>query len=274
MAINLTDVPITDGVPITDLSTPAGFSPVIIWAYDEFFSLPANPDTSTLSFQLLIPTQTTADQWQALFDGIRGAASGLGYDLLAYGVWEQPAENIAIPDQICFFGTSTCLTVPPQLCFPVLGCIDLAGTTLVSGFWYQVWVLADQPGVVGPYRAAGQVRGQIGIAGAIAILILIFGALIGIVALQAILTGHLTLAQLQGLAEQWLTAPGRNLVQAELPAVTAFVVLGVAMVIAGVAVPALALSGNVGLPGGAGVGGGISTGIPTPTRPASGRRTR
>jgi hypothetical protein len=276
MAINPSDIPVLENTPSIDLSTPPGFTPLIIWAYDELFQLPTNPLTETVSCQVIIPTQLTAVDWQGFFQTIRSQLSTQGYDIVAYGVWEQPALNITVPDQLCFAGTSTCLTIPNQICFPLIGCINLAGSTLVSAWTYQVWVLVYAVGQTAGYAldgVRGMARGQLQLA--IAVILLIFGVIIGVVGLQAVETGKLTVPQLQGIMNQWLTAPGQNLATAEAGLAWPFAVMGAVMVIGSVTAGALAVSGNLNLPGGVGVGGGFSTGgASAPSAETAGRRRR
>lgn len=284
MSTNPTDITVYTDIP-TFPQGFAGFTPVSLWAYPDLFTLPPNAALYTAMYTITVPAQIPEALWETYMNAFGSQITG-GGQLVGYGVWEQPEQLVSIPTQICIIGTTTCLTIPDQICLPppfANVCIPGAGATLLTGYTYQVWLLIYDIGETSAltYEAP---RGQvvIGLGFFIGLVLLFFGVLAVVVLYSDWKTGKLTGQGVSDVLSQFLTAPGQNIATAEQGVTVPILAAGVVMTIGSVTGVALALSGHLGA-GPVSFGGGVSEAPPgttpislggsTPT-PSTSRRRR
>lgn len=268
-----TNVPITDNTP-TFPDTPAGFDVVSLFAYHELDAITASSDLSTTEITSFHLAREGAGAWNEAVNQIKAQYAAQGQTVLAYGVYEQPVENISVPTQFCVAGQ--CFDVPGQVCLPFIGCLPVAGQTLQSGYVYRLWMLTENgpavaSGYAGPFTLRGQVRGFLPILEAIGVAIIILTGVVGLAFTIGIVTGKLTPQQVVDQVKAVLRVPGENLQGPIQSVALPFVALGITIVAGALLIPNLNLSSgaNVSLPGGSSVGGTLGVGA-APGRP--GRR--
>lgn len=262
----MADVAINENTP-TFPETPPGFSSITLFGFPSFGTLTGSEYLETHDFILTVPFQITPGEWDFFFQTIiQPGLSDRGVDLAAYGVWEQPVQEVLIPTSLC---------VPPipcidlsSICPPIIGCL---GGQTIPGFDYRVWLLTDQVGA-SAYTARGQVRAFVLLV-IVIILGLVFGLPILLAEIREVNTGKITSGQLISNIKNNLPTPGEQINEALSPLLLlglAVVASSIVIAVAGHQAPPSPITyrGNVNLPTpfGGTVGGGFETG------PASGGR--
>lgn len=263
---------------VTYPGPPPGFSPLILWGFPEYFTWDPNATVQTVDFTVYMPVQVDTGTLQSLMQDLHDQLlSGFNDDILAYEIDNQPISQISIPSQICIddpiSGSPTCLSVPGQICLPIIGCINLAGSTLEVGEAYRIWMIIGIPPSSAGYRAAVRAQLSVGvIITIITVLIPIIAALAPTIVLDVknLFSGTTTLATAQQAANTVAGIPGNIVGGAFAGPDTTILILGLGSVAVGVLAIIMgqqpppsnpvALSGNLSAPGGLGIGGGFSSG--------------
>ncbi len=199
---------------------PVGFTPISLFSLPDLFNPPAGTNPTTLDFQFFTPFQVTYDEWQTALAAIKDALAAAGaYDVVAYGVWEEANEQIQVPSQITLLG----VTVTPPF----------AGTTLLTGYVYRVWILwYDNSGVSSGYRGF-RARGQLQLIPIVFAAMIVLVAVVGFIEIHE---GHLTLDQVTSQINKLWEGPGDAIGAAISPITTPIVLLGAFTMLTGLGI--------------------------------------
>lgn len=262
---------------VTYPGPPPGFSPLVLWGFPEYFTWDPNATVQTVDFTVYMPVQVDTGTLQSLMQDLHDQLlSGFNDDILAYEIDYQPLAQIQVPSQICINdplgGSPLCLGVPNQLCLPIVGCINLGGSTLEVGEAYRIWMLVGFPSSSAGYRTAVRAQATISLVLQIIPLLMAVVALFptAVVEIKNLFSGTTTLATAQQAANTVAGIPGNIIGGAFQGPDTTILILGLGSVAVGVLAIVMgqqpppsnpvALSGNLSAPGGLGIGGGFSSG--------------